>query len=49
MPSVEKLIPVFEEARLLAALPENEFIWSSWQDSETALSEIDGILGMLRA
>jgi len=49
VPSVTKLIPVFEDARRLAARPGNEFIWSSWQDSEAALSEIDGILGMLRA
>ena len=49
MPSVEKLIRVFEEARILVALPENEFIWSSWQDTESALEEIDGILETLRS
>ncbi len=47
MPSAAKLIPVFEEARRLVALPDNEFIWSSWRDTEHALEEIDGILSAL--
>jgi len=48
MANVAKLILVFEEARRLVAFPENDFTWSSWGDTETALSEIDGILAKLR-
>jgi hypothetical protein len=49
MPSVAKLIPVFEEARRLVARPGNEFIWASWRDTEHAVGEIDGILNTLRS
>jgi len=49
MPSVAKLIPIFEEARRLVALPDNAFMWSSWRDSEHALEEIDGILSALKS
>lgn len=31
------------------ALPENDFAWSWWEDSESALTEIDAILGKLRS
>jgi len=42
------LIAVFEEARGLLALADNDFSWSSWVDFEAAALEIDGILGQLR-
>ena len=42
------LIAVFEEARDLLALADNDFSWSSWGDFKTAALEIDGILGQLR-
>src|SRR6185503_18399386 len=49
MPSLKKLISVFEETRKLLALPDNNFAWSSWDDSHDALAEIDTILSSLRS
>src|SRR6185503_12553278 len=49
MPSLKKLISVFEETRKLLALPDNNFAWSSWDDREDALAEIDTILSSLRS
>lgn len=49
MPSVRKLISVFEEARGLLSLPENDFAWSSWEDEKDALREVDEILSALRS
>jgi hypothetical protein len=49
MANIEKLILVFEEARRLMDNPENDFAYSSWEDTETALAEIDGILSQLRS
>lgn len=48
MPSLKKLISVFEEARDLLADPGNNFDWSSWSGHEDALREVDGILYSLR-
>jgi len=49
MPSLPQLIAVFEDARRWVARPENDFMWSSWIDTEAALFEIDGILNLLRS
>src|SRR5213596_2475107 len=49
MPSLKKLISVFEETRRLLALPDNDFGCSSWQDREDALAEIDELLSNVRA
>lgn len=49
MPNLKELIDVFEEARRFVALPDNDFAWSSWIDTEQALAEIDGILDRLRS
>lgn len=49
MPDPLKLARVFEEARRLLTLPDNDFAWSSWEDGEEALAEVDGILGALHA
>ena len=48
MPSLEKLISVFEDARDLLADPGNNFDWSSWSGHEDALGEVDGVLSSLR-
>jgi hypothetical protein len=48
MARLKELISIFEEARRLLAEPDNEFAWSSWNDSDDALDEIDGILSSLR-
>ncbi len=49
MPNIAALIPIFEEARSLLALPDNNYDWSSWLDEEQALDEIDHVLSMLRS
>ena len=49
MPSVGKLISVFEETRELIADPGNDFAWSSWAGREDAIEEVDGILSALRS
>ena len=48
MPSVNKLISVFEEARDLLADSDNNFDWSSWSGHQDSLGEVDGILSSLR-
>jgi hypothetical protein len=35
---------VLEDARTLLALPDNEFLWSSWGTVTEALKEIDSLL-----
>jgi hypothetical protein len=42
------LIQIFEEARKLVSLPDNDFTWSSWEDSADAREEIDGVLERLQ-
>jgi len=49
LPRTDLLIFIFEDARTLIALPDNNFDWSSWRDSDHAVAEIDGILVALRA
>ena len=49
MASLKKLISVFEETRRLLARPDNNFAWSSWEDREDALVEIDKLLSSLRS
>jgi len=45
---VDELISVFVRVRAALALPDNDFVWSSWRDANHALEEIDGILTTLR-
>lgn len=49
MADLAALLTIFSEVRTLLAHPENDFDWSSWQDEEDALAEIDGIIANLRA
>lgn len=49
MPRTAELIHILEEARLLLSQPENDFTWSSWEDSADASEEIDRLLSRLRA
>jgi hypothetical protein len=49
MPNIPGLLSIFEEARTLVLRAENDFSWSSWEDAEAAVREIDGILTRLRA
>ena len=47
MNHLEKLISVIRETRKYLAREGNDFSWSSWNDREAALSEIDSILTQL--
>jgi hypothetical protein len=47
--NLQNLIAVLLEARVLLVNPENDFLWSSWEDSSDALKEIDGLLTQLKA
>jgi hypothetical protein len=49
MPSLGKLIIVFEEARERVTDPANDFSWSSWDGRADAVEELDGILSALRS
>lgn len=49
MDPAQELIAIFEEARALLSLPGNRFDWSSWQDADEALREIDAVLALLQS
>jgi hypothetical protein len=49
MPQLAKLLLVLEEARELLAADDNDFTWSSWQDRDDALGEIDALLADVRS
>lgn len=49
MDRLEKLIFVILETRQYLAREGNDYSWSSWNDQEQALSEIDSILAQLKA
>ncbi len=42
--SNNELLQVLRLARECLALPENDFSWSSWQDADAAICEIDGLI-----
>lgn len=44
-----ELVTVLARARGLLARPDNDFSWSSWQDADAALAEIDGLIAALEA
>lgn len=43
------LIKVLRDAKVLLALPGNEFVWSTWESAVDALREIDGIIEQLQS
>jgi len=47
VPHVTALLSVLEEARELLAADANDFSWSSWQNRDDALDEIDTLLSEL--
>jgi hypothetical protein len=49
MPQVTAFVSILEEARRFLAAADNGFSWSSWQDRDDALSEIDTLLSELRS
>lgn len=43
------LLAVLEEARAYLARPDNDFSWSSFRDTATALAELDGLTSAVQA
>jgi len=43
------LIQVLEAAIELIDLPDNDFAWSSWQSSDDARSEIEGLISRIKS
>ncbi|WP_214108999.1 hypothetical protein [Acrocarpospora catenulata] len=41
------LLRVLGEVRALLARPDNDFSWSSWQDADAALAEIDAAISRI--
>ena len=41
------MLEVLREARSLLARPGNNFDWSSWEDAEAALREVDGLIAAI--
>ena len=39
-----QLVDLLSVTRSLLARPENDFVWSSWEDAETALRELDALI-----
>ena len=48
-PHRRELLDVLRETRAMLARPDNEFMWSSWEDADAALSEVDGLIERLEA
>src|SRR5687768_8490191 len=45
----QRLVEVLREARRFLARPENDFAWSSWEDTTAALREMDGLIGRIES
>ena len=48
MSATAALLDIFQRARDLVALPQNDFAWSSWRDADDASQEIDAIISRLQ-
>lgn len=48
MSTAATLLDIFQRARDLVALPQNDFAWSSWADADAALAEIDSFITLLQ-
>lgn len=48
-PRRKLLADVLREVRALLALPDNDFTWSSFQDADAALAEVDGVIANIEA
>ena len=38
------LLKILRDARRLLALPDNDFLWSPWEDAPEALRELDSVI-----
>jgi hypothetical protein len=46
-PRRRAMADALREIRALLARPDNDFLWSSWEDADVALAEIDGLLASI--
>ena len=46
-PIRRELVDVLRECRALLARPDSDYLWSSWEDADAALEEIDGIIASI--
>jgi hypothetical protein len=49
MTSRLELIDVLCKAKDFLAMPGNDFVWSSWDDAQAALSEIDQLIATIKS
>ena len=45
----QDLVKILREARSILALPDNNFFWSSWENADEALHEIDYLSSSIEA
>jgi hypothetical protein len=45
----EKLIEILQATRALVARPDNEFMYSGWEDADEALAAIDGHIARVKS
>jgi hypothetical protein len=43
----DALLAILRDTRLLLVRPENDFTWSSWENAEAALREIDALIALV--
>ena len=48
-PKHQELAQVLQEARKCLARPANDFAWSSWENAEAALGEVDGLISRIES
>jgi len=46
-PVRRELVDVLRECRALLAHPDSDYLWSSWEDADAALAEIDGMIAAI--
>ncbi len=45
----QNLIEIFQKAKILLALPDNDYAWSSWENANDAILEVDEIVSKLQS
>jgi hypothetical protein len=45
----QELVQILREAREIMALPDNDFLWSSWNNATEALAELDQLIAAIES
>jgi len=48
-PKRRELLDVLRETRAILARSDNDFLWSSWEDADAALTEVEGLIERIEA